>query len=149
MLFRSLLFDSVAVCRKHSRESPICNYNLLPRGPFVSEVDLVASLEEEQATKAANYKAARAPLKTNKVCIRTFGPLLQIYGEDGVRIQPSKKGHPLGNGRALFLPRHLCEVSEPFRGSCIAARYKPCTVQCRLCGAAPTVFCGPFKTFFW
>ena len=140
-----LMFDSVLICRRHSRESSICNHNLLLRGPFLSDSDLTASLEEDQAIKAANCKAAKAPMKTKKVCTRTFGPRQKIVDKNGVVIQPAKNGHPLGNGRPLFLPRHLCEASLPFTGSCDAARYMPCTDQCRLCGAAPTVYNGPFR----
>ena len=144
-----LLFESVVICRRHSRESSICNFNLLRRGPFLTAAELAASLDDDAAIKVANCKVAKAALKTSKVCTRTFGPHQLIFNKDGVVIQPSAKGHPLGNGRPLFLPRHLCEVSEVCLEPCEATRYKPCTDQCRLCGAAPHIFSGPFRSHYW
>ena len=47
-----------------------------------------------------------------------------------------------------FLPRQLCEVSEVSLEACPAARYTPCTDMCRLCGVAPIVFYGPYRSHF-
>ena len=107
-----LLFESVAVNRRHSRESSLCLHNLLRRGPFIDDATLALSLDEDALFKTSHGKSGQVTMKRSKCCVRTFGPHRIVVNMEGADIAPSKKGHPLGNGRPLFLPRQLCEHGQ-------------------------------------
>ena len=102
---------------------------------------------EQIIPQTSNGKSGKVTMKTSKCCVRTVGPHKIVFDTDGAVIKPSIKGHPLGNGRPLFLPRELCLLVEEAGTSCPAARYKLCTDECRLCGEDPRVFLGPFRQY--
>ena len=131
-----LTFESVVVNRRHSRESLLCKLNLLRHGPVIEGLDLLLSLDEDASFKSANGKAGKTTMKTSGCCVRAFGPHRIIYDADGHIVQASKRGHPLGNGRPLFLPPHLLEHVEVLELPCPAARYSACTDWCGLCGGS-------------
>ena len=80
-----------------------------------------------------NIKGGDHALMVSKLCVTTFGPHREIFDKDGHAVQQSKKGHPLGGSRHLYLPPHLHDEEEDIESPCEAARYAQCTVACCLC----------------
>ena len=101
---------------------------------MVDGAALEASLDEDATFKTDNGKAGKTTMKKAGCCVRTFGPHRVILNEAGHVVQPSKRGHPLGNGRPLFLPYNLLEHVPVVDVRCEAARYRACTAKCGLCG---------------
>ena len=68
-------------------------------------MDLEVSLDEDAAFRTANGKSGKGTMKKSGCCMRAFGPYRIVYDANGQVVQASKRGHPLGNGRPLFLPQ--------------------------------------------
>ena len=131
-----LRFGNTASVREHAGEkSELCLLNLLIRGPFLSPEQHRASLDDANTTRKENSVSGYSKHKSQRLCVRTFGPHFPVYDRHGEMVKTSKKGHPLGPSRALHLPAHLLEIDE-FRvadGLCTASRYAECTERCMLC----------------
>ena len=128
-----LLFDTVCIARIHAREALLCKHNLLLRGPVCTDDEVALTLDIDAKFKSDNSKKGVASTKRKNACIRSFGPYQPAVNFDGVPLVPSKKGHPLGGGRGLCLPRRLIEHVEEMVLHCPASRYRLCTVACGLC----------------
>ena len=93
-----------------------------------------AVLSEAVASRTKNNRSGVHKHKISKLCIRMFGPHREVIDNDGSIVQPSRKGHPLGNNRQLHLPPHLLEHVPRIDLPCQASRYTVCTAACVLCG---------------
>ena len=87
---------------------------------------LVLSLDEDATVKTTNGKGGKRTMIKAGCCVRTFGPYRIIYNEAGHIVKVSKKGHPLGDHRPLFLPYQLLEHVPVVDVKCEIARYKAC-----------------------
>ena len=87
-----LLFESVAINRRHSRESTLCKHNLLRRRPFLDDATLALSLDEDASFKTSNGKSGKVTMKTSKCCVRTIGPHRVVTGKDGAIYEAFTKG---------------------------------------------------------
>ena len=78
-------------------------------------------MRESLTTK--NIKGGDHALNVSKLCVRVFGPHREIFDKDGNMVRQSKKGHPLGGSRHLYLPPHLYDVEDDIGSQCEAAKY--------------------------
>ena len=129
-----LLFDSPVGVRNHVWHSDICRLNLLWRGPFLQGDSHLEALAVRAAVIKKNNKAGVGKEKNVHLCVRTFGPHQPILDGSGEIVLPSRRGHPLGNNKALHLPSNLTEVDNYVEVGCPAARYELCSPSCGLCG---------------
>ena len=129
-----LVFDSVAGNLAHASKSKLCCSNLIGRGVFLSGDGLKESLAAAASFRSDNKRSGKAPKKVAKLCVRSFGPFPPVFDANNNVIVPSRKGHPLGEGRPLFLPPRLLEafIFDEI-DKCPAGRLKVCTSLCLLC----------------
>ena len=108
--------------------------NLLLRGAFFPW-DEIRALESQQADIcAANVKAGRPRYFASTPAVRIFGPHLPIFDLKGQAIVPSKGGHPLGNGLAVYRPAQCDLPFVKFKGrKCPASYRRACTEVCIMC----------------
>ena len=83
-----LTFESVAMNRRRSRESPLCKHNLLLRGPVIEGEALSISLDEDATFKTTNGKSGKSTMKRSGCCVRALGPHRIIYDEAGNVVLP-------------------------------------------------------------
>ena len=128
-----LLLDDEALVAEHVGKSKVCRLNLLRRGPHLDEGAHAAALARRSEFRRRNLKGSVSQGKVTNLCVCTFGPHQLIVDENGERLLPSKKGHPLGPNRPLYLPSGLlCPYLDAVNG-CQASRYRSCTEACLMC----------------
>ena len=110
-----ILYSNRGLLMEHcAYRSKVCRMNLLLRGAFFPW-DEISALESQQSDIcAANVKAGRPRYFASTPAVRIFGPHLPIFDASGQLIVPSKGGHPLGNGLAVYRPAQ-CDL--PLRNS--------------------------------
>ena len=127
-----LLFPSIGHCKKHVIErSEICRYNLMLRGCFLSDTEVV----ELRTSGNALRRHDKSSNTTKQVCCRVFGPSRPVYSVAGSLVQPYR-ANPLGDKKqSQRLPSRLLLVDDPplpLQG-CAASLLKACTGKCLLC----------------
>ena len=75
-------------------------------------VSVCRAAHEWDGRGTENEKHQDTKHRSDRLCVRTFGPHLPVVDRHGEEVFPSKKGHPLGPNRALHLPARLLEIDD-------------------------------------
>ena len=128
-----LLFDDEALVAEHVGKSKVCRLNLLLRGPHLDEAAHAATLARRSEFRRRNKRGGLSQGKVTNLCVRTFGPHQLIVDANGERLLTSKRGHPLGDNKPLYLPSGLLRPDLDAVVGCEATRYRPCSAACLMC----------------
>ena len=128
-----LVFDNEVVVMTHLKVSAMCRINLLLRGTFLNDEQHRETLAIIASARRKQYKSGLSGAKITNVCVRSFGPHRPIFDLNGNLVEPSKRRHPLGSNRPIFLPSHVLDEDLEVETGCPVSHYTACTTACCLC----------------